>query len=250
MKLALAALLALCLPLLLTLTNVQLMATSPAFYEWGFRRHGVGAATGLDDQQLRRVAGEFIAYFQAPPREMDVRVRLRGREVPLFNPREIAHMVDVQALMRTLRRVQLACGAGVLVALVALGLLERRPLGRSAGLGLLGGAALTLALLALIAVATLVDFGDFWTRFHLVAFSNDFWMLDPARDNLIRLFPPPFWMDATLLLAGATALEALLVGGAGLLALATAPAPATSLALSARSTPRDLSRGDPATRVR
>src|SRR5581483_9184440 len=130
MKLALAVLLALCLPLLLALTNVRLMATSPAFYEWGFRRHGVGAATGLDDQQLRRVAGEFIAYFQAPPREMDVRVRLRGREVPLFNPREIAHMVDVQALMRTLRRVQLACGAGVLVALVALGLLERRPLGR------------------------------------------------------------------------------------------------------------------------
>ena len=63
----------------------------------------------------------------------------------------------------------------------------------------------------ILAAATLLSFDRLWTRFHLVAFSNDLWMLDPARDRLIQLFPPEFWLDATLLLAGMTLLEAILI---------------------------------------
>jgi integral membrane protein (TIGR01906 family) len=216
MKPLLVLLLALSLPLFLGIANVRLMATSPAFYEWGFRRHRIAAVTGLDEAQLRRVADDFIRYFNAPPGRLDVRVQRGGGEVPLFSEREIAHMVDVQALMRTLRSVWLVTGVAILVALVGLTWLERRPLGPDAGLGLLAGSGVTLGLLAVIGLASLADFSSFWTRFHLVAFSNDLWMLDPERDNLMRLFPPPFWLDATLLLAGATALEAILVGAVGL----------------------------------
>jgi integral membrane protein (TIGR01906 family) len=218
MRVALVILLALCLPVFLLATNIRVMALTPAFYEWGFQRHRISEATGLSPEQLRHVASAFITYFHAPPGRMDVRVRINGKDVPLFNEREIAHMVDVQALMHRLGMLQLLTGLAILAALAGLAVLEQRVLGPTAGLALLAGAGLTIAMLVLLGLATLLDFSTFWTRFHLVAFSNDLWLLDPARDNLIRLYPPEFWADATLLLAAGAALEALVLGGIGLAA--------------------------------
>ena len=51
--------------------------------------------------------------------------------------------------------------------------------------------------------------------FHLVSFSNDLWLLDPSRDMLIRMFPEGFFMDATMLIAFATIVEAVVVSGIG-----------------------------------
>jgi len=35
--------------------------------------------------------------------------------------------------------------------------------------------------------------------FHLVAFDNSFWLLDPLRDFLVILFPLGFWEDMFML---------------------------------------------------
>lgn len=221
MRVLLLMLLTLSLPIFLATTNVRALAVTPAFYEWGFRRHQVGRTTGLSPEQLRTVANEFINYFRSRPGRLDVWVLRGAKRVPLFNEREIGHMVDVQALMHRLGTVQLVAGLLILAALSGLSLLERRFLPPTAGLGLLLGAGASFAMLALLAVATLLDFGSFWTRFHLVAFSNGLWLLDPDRDNLIRLYPPAFWAEATLLIAALTALEALVAAAAGFILWAT-----------------------------
>ena len=44
----------------------------------------------------------------------------------------------------------------------------------------------------------IADFEAFFTRFHLLSFANDFWLLDPATDYLIMLFPGGFWQDAMI----------------------------------------------------
>ncbi len=63
--------------------------------------------------------------------------------------------------------------------------------------------------LAVAGIGALVGFQDLWTEFHLLAFTNDLWKLDPDTDHLIQMFPEDFWLDATLLVAGLTALESL-----------------------------------------
>ena len=73
------------------------------------------------------MADAFIAYFQAPPSHLDVRLPRAGTLQSLFNDREIAHMDDVQALMHLVFRVQ-ALGFGY-VALYALGGLAFGPAG-------------------------------------------------------------------------------------------------------------------------
>ena len=34
--------------------------------------------------------------------------------------------------------------------------------------------------------------------FHLIAFDNDLWKLNPARDHLIQMFPEAFWQDVSI----------------------------------------------------
>src|SRR5207245_10241376 len=77
----------------------------------------------------------------------------------------------------------------------------------------LGGALLTGGVLALAGVAFATGFDSAWTQFHVLAFSNDFWALDPSRDHLIQMFPEAFWRDITTLIGAVTMLEALLIAG-------------------------------------
>ena len=37
------------------------------------------------------------------------------------------------------------------------------------------------------------DFTAFWTNFHRLFFSNDLWLLNPATDRMIQMFPEPFF---------------------------------------------------------
>ena len=70
-----------------------------------------------------------------------------------------------------------------------------------------------MGLMIALALWALFGFERFFLIFHLVSFSNEYWMLDPARDYLIRLFPGGFFYDAALFGFGAIMLEALLIGG-------------------------------------
>jgi integral membrane protein (TIGR01906 family) len=60
-------------------------------------------------------------------------------------------------------------------------------------------------------LATFFNFDDFFYRFHIFSFANDFWLLDPATDFLVMLFPQGFWYDATVAVALVTAAAALVL---------------------------------------
>jgi integral membrane protein (TIGR01906 family) len=79
--------------------------------------------------------------------------------------------------------------------------------------GLFRGSFITMGLMVILALWALFGFERFFLLFHLVSFSNEYWMLDPAKDYLIRLFPEGFFYDAALFGFGAIMLEALLIGG-------------------------------------
>ncbi len=79
---------------------------------------------------------------------------------------------------------------------------------------LLYGSLLTIALVAVTGAVAYLGFDSAWRQFHFLAFTNDLWELDPARDHLIQMFPRDFWFDITLLIGAFTLLEALLIGGA------------------------------------
>ncbi len=205
------------LPVFLVSLNVRFLVNNLDLYLWGFEQNRVAAATGLNPDELKAIAGQFIEYFNSDREFLEIRVRRGEAEYPLLTEREILHLRDVKGLVLGLDRVRLLAG------LLLLGFVGASLLGeRRAGLVLIGdwlalGGALTLGLFLVGGLALLVGFDRLFLLFHLVSFRNDLWVLDPAQHNLIRLFPEPFWFAAALMLAAFTTAQGILALFLGLL---------------------------------
>ena len=197
---------ALLVPVALVVAAVRLLLT-PLFIQVEYRLpyfppdpYGFTTAQRLHwaDQARRYLLGSQGEDWLAGLRFAD------GSRV--FNAREVRHLADVKAVVRSTLRVGLAAAAGLL----GLAFWARRQGPRAWGTfrqALAWGGWLTVGFVLLVAGAVLVAFGPFFVFFHRLFFEGDSWLF-PTSDTLIRLFPERFWMDA-FLAAG------LLSGGAG-----------------------------------
>ena len=217
-RIAVIVLLAISLPLFFIALNVRVLTNSQTFYEWGFGANNVERRTGLDDPALASAASQIIEYFGNDKEFLDLRVDFEGREMEMFNEREITHMADVKDVMNVMFNAVWVTGAMV-VMVVAGGffLLGREflPMLRS---GIIWSTIAGLSVAALFGLATLIDFNTTFRLFHEVVFRNDFWKLNPSQSLLLSLFPQGFWFAATLLLVVITAVQLGIVYGAAWLA--------------------------------
>ena len=205
---------AVAMPLFLIAANVRIVTESGWFYTYAFDRYEVSERTGIEPRELRRVADEIKAYFRGGEERLDVRATVYGDERDLFSEREILHMIDVKRLMRgvsLIERVSFYTMAGLALALLAL--VGRRAALLAVGRGLVYGAALSFAILIALGIGLAAGFDALFTRFHVISFANDLWLLDPNRDFLVMIFPETFFRDATLAIAGLTLGQAALTGG-------------------------------------
>ena len=202
-----------CLPVMLLTASVTWAANSGWLYRYGFDKYNVGETTGLEKTELDKAADGLISYFNSGDELIDITVVKDDEPFQLFNDREVGHLKDVKALFRLVYWLLL----GTLVyglAYIVVSLFVRKDKGAVAQ-GLLYGGGLTLVLIAALGIAILADFDGFFYRFHLISFANDLWMLNPATDYLIMLFPQGFWYDAALFCVITTILGALILGGVG-----------------------------------
>jgi len=197
------------IPLLLITSNVRWAANEPRLYEYSFDHYDAETRTGIARNELDYAARDLIRYFNDDRPTIRTLVTQDGETVPLYNERETSHLHDVKNLFRTVFRAQEASLAFALVYVVGLFVWASEASLRFLARTVLASSLFTLALLGLVAIGSLVGFNDLWTRFHMLAFTNDLWKLDPNTDHLIQMFPEDFWLDATLLVAGLTAVEAL-----------------------------------------
>ncbi|NLG72532.1 MAG: TIGR01906 family membrane protein [Chloroflexi bacterium] len=110
---------------------------------------------------------------------------------PVYNERELRHMVDVKVTVQAALRVWIAS----LALLLLLGLWARLGGWWPAFLHGLGrGGWLTVLMIAFILLFVLLAFGVFFVAFHNVFFAPGTWTFLWS-DTLIRLFPERFWRD-------------------------------------------------------
>jgi len=180
-------------------------------YKYGFEKYSISQTTGLADSELEKAAAGLISYFNSDEETIRLTAVKDSEPFELFNERETGHLRDVKELFRLNYRVL----TGTLIyALGYIGMYlfwrkDRRQLAR----GLLGGSGLTLGLMLVLGVGMLLNFDRLFWQFHLISFTNELWLLDPAKDYLIMLFPSGFWFDTALFCALATAGLALILGG-------------------------------------
>lgn len=187
----LALLATLIVPVALALTGVRLMMF-PAFLQIEYNLPGFPpdpyGFTTQDRLYWANIALEYLLNDEG----IEFLGGLRFDDnTPVYNPRELRHMVDVkQAVKVTLWVWRLS-----LAALIALGLWAWFARWWEVYLtGLRRGGWLTAALVGVIIVFVLAAFNVFFVAFHNVFFPPGTWMFAWS-DTLIRLFPERFWQD-------------------------------------------------------
>ena len=123
---------------------------------------------------------------------------------PLYNERELSHMVDVKRVTKGALNAWYVS----LALLAVLGAWARfGQWGQDYRLGLMRGGWLMVGLAVVIGVIVVVGiavnpniFWNFFAGFHTLFFTGDSWLFQFS-DTLIRLFPIRFWQDAFLFAA-------------------------------------------------
>jgi integral membrane protein (TIGR01906 family) len=206
----------LALPLVLLIGNVQLLM-HPRFVNYEYAKASFPTDTAVPvggyplSKTERTVLAETALRSIAGSEGMRVLQGARFQETgePAFNAREIRHMRDVRWLFQRARVVFWIA----LVVLLGGGALliwkggHRHRLTRP----LLISVVSTLSFAGALGLYILLSFGSFFTRFHHLFFEGETWLFR-RDDTLIRLFPTDFWFDATLIIAGLTIIELILVG--------------------------------------
>ena len=203
-------LLVLCLPLLLLSASIAGAVNSRSLYQYGFEKYNVSQTTGLSEVELEKAATGLIHYFNSGEEYISLSVIKDGQPFVLFNGREVAHLRDVKGLIR----LDYWALLGTLIyAFGYAGFSLWRRVWRQLGWGVVWGSVLTLILMVVLRLGTLYNFDRLFRQFHLLSFTNELWMLDPAKDYLIMLFPRGFWYDATQFCALAVGTAAVILGG-------------------------------------
>jgi integral membrane protein (TIGR01906 family) len=201
------------IPVALITTNIRIAISEQAVYDYSVREYGAAEVTGIHEDELIRANSEILRYLTtSDPGPLAISVQTgSGVNEPLFSASETAHMVDVRNLVQTLFTAQLA-SVVLLLTFAVLMCVIWQP--RALAMAALCGSIVTAVVLGVAGVVAASGFDSAWTEFHVFAFSNDLWQLDPSRDHLIQMFPEAFWFDITSLIVVATLLEALVISAA------------------------------------
>ena len=202
-------------PLFLVTASVVWAFNDQGVYHRGFQKYRISSATGITDEDLRRVGGQIRHYFNSTDEPLLVKTQVYGEEREIFNQREVQHMHDVKRLVWWVYAAAAMSGI-YLMANTSWGLAVNGPrfLGELAQ-RVIRGVALMGILVVAVGILALSGFDTLFLRFHQLAFANDLWQLDPRRDYLVIIFPQGFWFDATMRVVAST------VSGAVALTLAS-----------------------------
>ncbi|MDD5354862.1 MAG: DUF1461 domain-containing protein, partial [bacterium] len=165
----------LCIPLILLTAAITAAINSQWLYEYGFEKYNVGQTTGLEDTELKKVAGGLISYFNSGEEYIDITVIKDGAPFILFNEKEIIHLKDVKSLIWLNYYVML--GALIYVMLYVgtnIFVLKNKNYNQLASAAV-WGSGITLGLILLLGVVAVTNFDGFFRAFHLISFANDFW---------------------------------------------------------------------------
>lgn len=200
-------LVSLLMPVAIVLVTVRLFI-SPLFLPFEYNRPGFPADPyGFTTQERMHWARLTLEYMYNSA-DISFLENLQFEDgTPIYNERELSHMVDVKMVFQgALTVLWVSLAVLLLLGLWAWrgGWLEfyRR--------GVVRGAWLTVLLLASILALVLLTFGVFFVAFHNVFFAAGTWTF-LYTDTLIRLFPEQLWQDLFLAIGATSVLLGLLI---------------------------------------
>ena len=198
------------IPIILILGSARLLATDAYLaLEYG-KVSFPPDSYGFTQQQRFELASTNLHYSLAHlPSDTLANQTVDGK--PVYSPREATHMVDVQTAFQSVLRTWQA--AFILLLLIGF-VLWRNGKRTALASALQSGGILTSGIILAIGLLALFAWQVWFDNFHLVFFEPGSWLFAYS-DTLIRLFPLPFWVDATFTITAFSLSGGLLLAFAG-----------------------------------
>ena len=201
------------LPALLIASNIRFAVNSISVYEYCIQNYNISQATGIDKTGLEKIYQHWIDFYSSKVDSPQISItKINGEAVEVLSQNEVTHMEDVKKLMVLDTNVQIV---SLIIFLLSVGFLIYRGKEKKWQLllsSLFRGSLVSFAVIALVAVASFFNFNQVFILFHVVSFSNDFWILPPD-SYLIRMFPEAFFNFIFIFVFGVIILESVVLGG-------------------------------------
>ena len=192
-----SALSGIALMIALLLTAVDFCCFLKPFYHYEYETGKQAEKIGMSAEGLNAATDTLLDYLQDRRDDIFVKTEVNGTEREVYNQREILHMRDVKNLYQNAVKARNYMVIGTLILLAGAIALSKDVMSvlRDAchkGLLLLAGVVIFCLAYALI------DFNDFWIRFHYVFFDNDLFFLDPNTSLMINMMTEQLFFDLVM----------------------------------------------------
>ena len=181
------------LPIIIILTNLELVAFNKNFYNAKYDKYQVVENTGIKKDELMEVTHELLSYLRGERNDLKIYANVLGENRLVFDERDRAHMVDVQVLF--IKGTLLRNISSIVFIIGFIYLIFIKKYRREAVRMLLNSIITTAILIILLAIIISTDFSKYFDIFHYIFFDNDLWRLDPNKSILINLVPLGFFKD-------------------------------------------------------
>lgn len=179
----------------LLFTCIEFKVFDLDFFQTEYIKSDTARNIGMNNTDLMSVTKYLLEYIKGKKDNLRIKSTIQEQERDVFNKKEREHMVDVQNLYingRTLRNIAVL-GSIVLILLAVI--LARRKFPVIMAKSYIAAQIFCAVILLALGAWILFDFDSFWTSFHMLFFTNDLWLLNPATDIMINMFSSVFFYD-------------------------------------------------------
>lgn len=170
------------LPLVILLASFNSAAFDISLIEKQLEK--VGVYQNIEKDQVRNQSENLINYFK----------NKEELNKEFYTERELLHLADTKNLLMA---VKIVYGIlSVILIVTAIYIYKKNSLKLLAKTALKSLVVALLFYLVLLGVSQ-IFFDQLFLLFHKISFTNDFWLLDPATENLVVIFPPAFFLSMT-----------------------------------------------------
>lgn len=198
----------LAIPVIIISSTVNIVISSTGLYQNGFDKYNISQVTNISSSELTEVASRMIDYLGGNSDTPQLKVNKNGKESLLYNEKELKHLADVREITDIFRFLQIT---SIVIIIITGALMFWKDDNKNLLNGMTTGAAITLTFTGILVIWSLVDFSSLFYLFHIFSFDNDLWLLDPAKDYLIMMFPEGFFYDAALLIVISVTIASILL---------------------------------------
>lgn len=184
------------MPVVLLLTDVQLVAYDRDYYRAEYIKYDIPEHIGMSMDNLMYSTEQLLQYLENKRADLDFKAQFTNGPEEFFSQRDKHHMIDVKGLFikgKVIRNISLL----YIISFILLLFWKKNLTGQFRRLAKYGiaVAAAGIAPVLVLVVLMNIDFYKYFTIFHEIFFTNDLWLLDPAADRLINIFPQDFFTD-------------------------------------------------------